>query len=145
MFHQLILLAARSSLVLTTLAMDFSDPLRYLGPISPHPAPDSPVDSVLSSAISDPDTWRDRHNEASIVLRDYIPTTPQGDTAKVLETFLTELPKEGQLALMSEILLFKDDGKKLRELRNFLVDAILKPSKYINVVLLLSLIYWSLT
>ncbi|KAI5868537.1 hypothetical protein GGS23DRAFT_35486 [Durotheca rogersii] len=39
-----------------------------------------------------------------------------------------KLPKSGQLALTSEIRLFKDDPAKLRQPRN-LVDAILKPMR----------------
>ncbi len=108
--------------------MAFSDPLRSLGPISPHPAPDSVTGSDLSSALSDPETWSDAQDSVRIVLSSYIPKTPNDDTAKVLRAFVAKLPKDGQLALMNEILFFQGDGKKLRELRNFLVDASLKPS-----------------
>ncbi len=58
-----------------------------------------------------------------------IPSGTQDDTPKVLRTFVMKLLENGQLALMSEILLFKNDAAKLQQLRNFLVDTILNPSK----------------
>lgn len=63
------------------------------------------------------------------ILKDcYVANSPEDDTYKVLRTFVTKLPKRGQLALMSEIKHLKDNSPKLRQLRNFLVDTILKPS-----------------
>ncbi len=51
------------------------------------------------------------------------------DTVKVFRAFLAHLPKDGQLILASEILELQYSSVQLRELRNFLVDAVLKPSK----------------
>ncbi|KAK1770066.1 hypothetical protein QBC33DRAFT_617379, partial [Phialemonium atrogriseum] len=110
--------------------MDWKDPLRKLPTIAPHPAPESVASSELSSILEDSNRWYDSRTAVLKILEDrYVPNGPKDDTPKVLRTFVMKLPKGGQLALMSEILLLKDDSTKLRQLRNFLVDAILKPMK----------------
>ncbi len=102
-----------------------------LAPIGSHPAPESTISSSLSSAISDPDKWYDCRRSTLASLDElYVPNSPKDDTAKVLRAFLMKLPKEGQLVLASEIVELRHDDVKLRQLRNFLVDAILKPSMY---------------
>lgn len=107
----------------------WKDPLANVGPIIPHPTPDSLPDSRLSSAV-DGDYWIDVRNETLAVLDDYKPTSPEDDTTKVLRAFASKLPDKGQLAIVSDICcLVQEDGPKLRQLRDHLVDAILKPSK----------------
>ncbi len=109
--------------------MDWENPLRNLPACAPHPAPESVVSSKLSSILEDSNHWYDSRSAVLKTLEDhYVPNSPEDDTLKVLRTFVMKLPKRGQLALMSEIRLFKDNPAKLRQLRNFLVDAILKPS-----------------
>src|SRR5437773_9301618 len=107
--------------------MSWSDPLRHLGNIPPHPAPTSlsDINSELSSTPPDTERWFEFRDDAVKVLDLYAPNGPDDDTAKVLNVFIMKLPKEGQLALMSEILLLRNDGAKLRQLRNFLVDTLL--------------------
>ncbi len=61
------------------------------------------------------------------ILKNYIPKTLQDDTSKVLRAFLGKLLKEGKHALISEIIYLSTHPSRLRQLRNFLVDAILKP------------------
>ncbi len=107
--------------------MDFPDPLRNLA-LRPYPAPESVASSILSSTVSDIETYFEKSGEAKTVLDNYVATN-NDDTAKVINAFLKHLPKEGQIVLLKEVLYFKDNGQKLRELRNFLIDAILKPSK----------------
>ncbi len=105
--------------------------LRMLAPIGSHPAPESTISSALSSALSDPGKWYDcRRSTLASLDESYVPNGPRDDTAKVLRAFLMKLPKEGQLVLASEITELCHDSIKLRQLRNFLVDAILKPSTY---------------
>ncbi|KAK3940786.1 hypothetical protein QBC46DRAFT_312764 [Diplogelasinospora grovesii] len=110
--------------------MDWTDPLRKLAPSVSHPAPESVASSELSSVFADHDDDR-WYKTCDVLLKtmkdDYIPNSSQDDTPKVLHTFLMKLPKDGQLALMSEIQLLKNDAARLRQLRNFLVDTILKP------------------
>ncbi len=102
-----------------------------LAPIGSHPTPGSVVSSLLSSAISDPEKWFDCKRAILRSLDEYfVPNGPKDDTIKVLNAFVTKLPKEGQLILASEITDIKYDSVKLRQLRNFLVDAVLKPSKF---------------
>ncbi|OAA55875.1 hypothetical protein SPI_08082 [Niveomyces insectorum RCEF 264] len=107
---------------------EFRDPLTSLPQCASYPAPESHASSELSSILDDPDEWYERRAAVLRLLHeDYVPHGPGDDTVKVLETFVVKLPKGGQLAIMSEIISLRDDQAKLRQLRNFLVDAILKP------------------
>ncbi len=109
--------------------MSWTNPLRNLAPTIPHPAPNSIVSSELSSVLEDSDDWYQSRTRVLKVLEErFTARDAEDDTAKVLGTFVMKLPKMGQLILMSEILRFQDDAPTLRYLRNFLVDAILKPS-----------------
>lgn len=110
--------------------MDWKDPLGNLGPIADHPSPESIVTSELSSAPSDSELWLDLREKVDKLLRLYKPRSRDDDTAMVLKIFLQKLPKDGQTPLMSEIDSINQHDAKLRQLRNFLVDAILKPSKF---------------
>ncbi|KAK0718649.1 hypothetical protein B0T26DRAFT_831204 [Lasiosphaeria miniovina] len=108
--------------------MDFEDPLRKFPAITPHPAPDSVASSELSSLLEESDRWYDTRTTVLKILENrYIPNGPDDGTPKVLRAFVMKLLKGGQLALVSETRLLQDDSAKLRQLRNFLVDAILKP------------------
>ncbi|VBB86670.1 Putative protein of unknown function [Podospora comata] len=64
------------------------------------------------------------------VLRSYIPRGKMDDTRQVLEAFVQDLPLEGGRVLMQEIVDSSATPKKLLQLRNFLVDAILKPVRH---------------
>ena len=109
--------------------MDWQDPLRNFAPRVTHPAPESVASSELSSVFGSDEEWYETRTVLLQTLKnDYKPNGPKDDTAKVLRTFAMKLPKEGQLALVSEIHLLQGDSAKLRQLRNFLVDTILKPS-----------------
>lgn len=68
------------------------------------------------------------------VLRSYIPRGKMDDTRQVLEAFVQDLPLEGGRVLMQEIVDSSATPKKLLQLRNFLVDAILKPGKPVSLV-----------
>lgn len=68
-------------------------------------------------------------------MNQYNPITKFDDTKKVLEAFVDHLPLEGRLVLMMEIDDHADSPEKLRLLRNFLVDTILKPSKWLSLTL----------
>jgi hypothetical protein len=100
------------------------DPLAHLPQIAQHPG-DCPR---LSPAPDSPSL------EASFVevitgkLNDYEPVSDDDSTAKVLQAFVDELSGEDRSTLLGEIYHFAADPPKLRQLRHFLVDAILKPS-----------------
>ncbi len=111
-----------------SIKMNWNDPLRHLEIRTPHPAPRSEASSELSSCLEDSDRFLDHHRIVGEKLRDYVPRDANDDTAQVLRAFLGKLPKAGQLALMAEIYHLSDDPSQLRQLRNFLVDAILIPS-----------------
>lgn len=109
--------------------MDWEDPLRKLSAPRPHPAPESVASSKLSAILADSNRWFKCRTEVLEELDDrFIPNGPKDDTPRVLRTFAVKLPKRGQLALLSEIDLLRDNSPKLRQLRNFLVDAVLRPS-----------------
>ncbi|KAL2126820.1 hypothetical protein VTI74DRAFT_179 [Chaetomium olivicolor] len=104
----------------------WSNPLSTIPLISPHPT-FSPEDSPLSSAAASPGQYGDLREKSRQILEDYTPINDVDDTTKVLSAFLENLPKNGQMMLMGEIQLYESEPVKLRRLRNFLVDAILKP------------------
>ncbi len=107
--------------------MSWDDPLRSFRVSATHPAPRSEVSSELSSCLDDSDRWHDQINAAKEILRKYVPENAEDDTTGVLNAFLAKLPKAGQLALVAEIYHLGAHPSQLRQLRNFLVDAILKP------------------
>ncbi|KAK3347078.1 hypothetical protein B0T25DRAFT_584134 [Lasiosphaeria hispida] len=61
------------------------------------------------------------------VLSGYQPIHASDDTAKVLRAFIDHLSGLGLSTLQSEIFVLASDPCQLRQLRNFLVDAILEP------------------
>ncbi|KAK3938639.1 hypothetical protein QBC46DRAFT_389719 [Diplogelasinospora grovesii] len=63
----------------------------------------------------------------SNALDEYQPIHASDDTTKVLQAFVDNLSGQGLSTLQLDILNFASDPRKLRQLRNFLVDAILKP------------------
>ncbi|KAK4212807.1 hypothetical protein QBC37DRAFT_287317 [Rhypophila decipiens] len=114
----------------------WKDPLDLIPEIPRHPSISaeniergykSPLPSVCDENT---DYTLDLKERAILVLNQYKPSTESDDdTAKVLGTFIDYLPSEGQVVLMQEINDYADDPKRLRQLRNFMVDAILKPMK----------------
>ncbi|KAK1490251.1 hypothetical protein CCUS01_14520 [Colletotrichum cuscutae] len=102
-----------------------------LNQIGEHPDGDSDINSVidsqLTSALSDTGTWAKSHWEVLEMLADYVPLGAQDDTTKVLRLFASKLPVNGQLILLSEIKRHQSQPVRLRQLRDFLVQAILMP------------------
>lgn len=103
------------------------DPLARLPQISGHPQL-SPFDSPISSAPASPGKYGELLQKSRRILHEYNPVNSTDDTTRVLEAFLKHLCKDGQVTLMGELESFENEQDKLRLLRNFLVDAILKPS-----------------
>lgn len=64
------------------------------------------------------------------ILSEYKSIHMSDDTVKVLQAFLDNLSGRGLLTLRDDIFAVKEDPRWLRQLRNFLVDAILKPSMF---------------
>ncbi|KAL7623108.1 hypothetical protein AAE478_006787 [Parahypoxylon ruwenzoriense] len=91
----------------------------------------SDINPELSSTPPDTDRWFQFRDDVDRALDLYTPVRSDDDTdddtAEILRVFVQELPKAGQLALMAEILFLKTNDKKLRQLRNFLVDSLLGP------------------
>ncbi|KAM7202443.1 hypothetical protein V8F33_002851 [Rhypophila sp. PSN 637] len=113
---------------------NWEDPLNYIPDIPRHPSIsaedlESGYKSPLPSVDENTDYTLDLKERAILVLNRYKPSTESDDTAKVLGAFIDYLPSEGQVVLMQEIQGYADDLVKLRQLRNFMVDAILKPMK----------------
>jgi hypothetical protein len=70
---------------------------------------------------------------ASNLLSAYRPIHASDDTSRVLQAFVDNLSGQGLSTLLSEIYSLASDPRQLRQLRNFLVDAILKPSIVIPI------------
>lgn len=123
----------------------WDNPLAHLQPISQHPSQgvnekiaeyankiDSNAkfdyDSELSSPTQGPHHYANLYNIASLTLGNYTKLDDNDDTKEVLGAFLEYLSTAGRTALMEEIEEFSTNPPKLRQLRNFLVEAVLKPS-----------------
>ncbi len=101
------------------------NPLDQLAPIEGHPDL-SATSSPCSSPPESPGRYGDLRETCVNILKSYQPVNHLDDTAKVLMAFLDNLCKQGQMVLMEEMDRF--DADQLRQLRQFLVDAILRPS-----------------
>ncbi|KAG7078647.1 HNH nuclease, partial [Colletotrichum scovillei] len=101
--------------------------------IANHPDGDgdasSVIDSQLTLASSDPEHWAKKHYEVLEMLTNYTPLGTQDDTTQVLRLFADKLPLRGQLVLLSEIMCYRHSPVQLRQLRDFLVQAILIPQR----------------
>lgn len=116
--------------------LPWKDPIGNLPACRPYPFPASVASTDLSSALTDPDSWFEHKAGALSILQLYSAQNEEDDTVKILKAFLAKLPKRGQLALAGDIYLGQDQPAKLRHLRNFLVDSILKPSTSIAISVL---------
>lgn len=109
-------------------AREFDDPLaKHI--LTPYPSSSSSNLFLPLSSIN-PAQWRALQSDVDNILNGYSnpPGQNQDDTPKVLRAFLKYLCEEAKTLLMQEIKQF--NGKPaLRQLRNFLVDSILKSSK----------------
>ncbi|KAK5651069.1 hypothetical protein OQA88_13717 [Cercophora sp. LCS_1] len=104
------------------------DPLAGLPEIAPHPGRSgSQSSAALSSLPPSPIIQQNAVEVVSNVLSEYQPIHASDDTAKVLRAFVDHLSGQGLSRLQSEIYDFAKNPPQLRQLRNFLVDAILKP------------------
>lgn len=112
----------------------WANPLAKLPPILGHPSlslDDAPISSL--SRKSSEQYEEELRQKSQQTLANYSPVESSvgDDTPKLLGIFLEHLlDVGGQITLMEEIEDFKDDPYKLHLLRNFLVDAILKPSTW---------------
>ena len=76
-------------------------------------------------------SFRELHRKAKEGLESYFPMSPVDDTVQVLSAFWRHLPGRGKVVLMAEIAYLcsePDSVQRLRQLRHFLVDAIINPS-----------------
>lgn len=70
-----------------------------------------------------------RADEVARILEAFIPRNDNDDTRIVLRAFMDHLPLGGHRNMADDILACEGDFSRLRKLRNFVVDTILKPSK----------------
>ncbi|KAK3308406.1 uncharacterized protein B0T15DRAFT_508876 [Chaetomium strumarium] len=105
-------------------------PLAGLPELSSHPSNDSNSssgwESLLPSVFEDPDQAFELLDKAHRTLDDYARDHFGDDTKAPLNAFLDHLPTKGQEVLAREIVEYAEDHGKLRALRHFLVDAIVK-------------------
>ncbi|KAK3936961.1 hypothetical protein QBC46DRAFT_268572 [Diplogelasinospora grovesii] len=121
-------------------AHEMKDPLSGII-IRSHPAPEVPevatdgtpesaglpASSVLSSHVSEPEIFYDRMRKAEMILDKYESDIVLDDTPRLLYHTIHNLPQRGSIQMINEILWLGGDNDKLRQLRNFFVDAVLKP------------------
>jgi hypothetical protein len=117
-------------------AVPWRDPLAGII-IPPHPTPSS---TILCSALSDPAEYYDQIEQADKLFDLYVPSKEDDDTTRILWHAIRNLPKAGSLQLMSEILHVGSNHEKLRQLRDFFVNSVLKPSTYFLVKCILILL-----
>jgi hypothetical protein len=100
--------------------------------ITPSPAADLVSENDISSVLSSVAEWDILKHQTDSFLLGYKRNDIYDDTDTFINQLLNHLPTEGQIVLMKEIVelgnRFDDFHDKLRQLRNFFVDAILKPS-----------------
>ncbi|OIW34084.1 hypothetical protein CONLIGDRAFT_677797 [Coniochaeta ligniaria NRRL 30616] len=113
-----------------------ADPLALLPTLSQHPrrsgsdesqASDTSTEAEQLSLASSSTILNLQLELIKDKLKEYKPLDANDDTAKVLNAFLDNLYGLGLATLAHEIDKFSSDPLKLRQLRNCLVDAILKP------------------
>ncbi|KAL7788522.1 hypothetical protein V8C43DRAFT_323756 [Trichoderma afarasin] len=104
---------------------EFEDPLaKHI--LAPYPSSSSSNQFVPTPSIN-PAQWSALQSDVDKILNDYSnpPSQNQDDTPEVLRAFLKYLCEEAKTLLMQEIKQF-NEKPALRQLRNFLVDSILK-------------------
>ncbi|OPB43543.1 hypothetical protein A0O28_0098310 [Trichoderma guizhouense] len=104
---------------------EFEDPLaKHI--LTPYPSSSSSNQFAPISNIN-PAQWRTLQSDVDKILDEYSssPVQNQDDTPKVLRAFLKYLCEEAKTLLMQEIKQF-NGRTALKQLRNFLVDSILK-------------------
>lgn len=89
--------------------------------------------TYLSAAFEDPVKAWELYDRCSQAFSRYVQISPQDDTKRVLEAFITHLPVAGRITLIREIEENSANARKLRQLRNFLVDALLKPARNVGL------------
>jgi len=126
--------------------VEFQDPLAAMAAVPEHPIfdedtilrgfqsslpPDSPLATLETERPSSQGIAEDAAlGQAARILAEYLPARLPDDTSRVLRAFLDHLPSQGKSVLASEICQLASSPPRLRQLRNFMVDAILKPSKF---------------
>lgn len=97
-------------------------------PLSPHPRP-SILDGEPPSSTNAAEISSLSEGAAGLISR-YPAVAADDHIQRVLRAALQYLPMEGRLTMMREVTLLGEDWDKLRVLRQFFTNAVLKPSKY---------------
>lgn len=71
--------------------------------------------------------WAQDIGNARVTLQEYEPYNLLDDTTLVIQAFLDNLPPDGQHTLAVHVRRASESNTKLRQLRNCLVDSVLKP------------------
>ena len=115
------------------LAPFWSDPIADLAETPEHPSVStervlSDVTSGIGSTFSSINPAESAKNAYLAAIATYTKARKDDDTLEVLKAFVDNLPSNGSARLMGEIGEFANDPTKIRMLRKFLVDALIKPS-----------------
>lgn len=88
------------------------------------------LSSLHSQLSSEHDTSQTDIENAQKILSEYVPSTAQDSTVKVLSSFLQHLPNDGQHVMARQIAKSKSEPKGLSTLSRYLKDAVLTPSRF---------------
>ncbi|EZG04228.1 hypothetical protein H106_05896 [Trichophyton rubrum CBS 735.88] len=91
-------------------------------PIASSPVPSSSFSQLTSVSFGEAE---DLDRQCRERFQKYVPVNAQDDVVRLLAAFMDHLPKDGSVRLMQDIIALDGDSK-LRQLRNHLVDAVLK-------------------
>lgn len=99
---------------------------RFDLPITASPVPSSSFSELTAVSAR---TAKDLDRQAKERLGRYVANSECDNVVQLMDAFMEYLPKDGSVRLMQDVISL-DEDEKLRQLKEHLVGAILKPSKY---------------
>lgn len=99
-------------------------------PLTPSPVLSSSLGELTNAS---PEPAEDLVRWSGERLQKYVALGGSDTVVRLLNLFVNYLPKDGSIVLMQDIITLKDD-EQLRQLKNHLVDAILKPGEHIYYI-----------
>lgn len=94
-------------------------------PITSSPVPSSSFSELTAVSAG---TAEDLDRQSKERLGRYVAASERDNVVQLMDAFMKYLPKDGSVRLMQDVISL-DEDEKLRQLKEHLVDAILKPSK----------------
>lgn len=101
---------------------------------SQHPDATTLSEDELSAVASDTSEFISRRGQSARLLDAYEAESGEDKTKAILQAALDHLPVPGSMRIVEEIIQFNGDEDKYRQLVDFFVDAVLKPSSFTHVL-----------